>query len=65
MFKKGDVVRIKLEWCESTKEGEQDYVVLDAWDNKVEIVTKLDSMVFPLVNIVADKMLNLIGHVDL
>ncbi len=64
MFKTGDIVRIKKDWCESTTESFTDYIVLEDWGNKVKIITKLDNMMLPNVNVVSSDMIYKRGSID-
>ena len=57
MLKSGDIVRIKKDWCENITESSTDYIVLEDWGNKVKIITKLDHMMLPNVNVVSSDMI--------
>lgn len=64
MFKVGDIVRIKRDCCENTAESSTDYIVLEDWGNKVKIITKLDSMMLPIVNVISSDMIYKIGSIN-
>lgn len=70
-FKVGDVVRITPKWLDKGENPNQDYIVIeDLTDEvfpsgRVKICTKLESMVFPIVQEVSYDMVYKIGYVDI
>lgn len=70
-FTPGDVVRIAPKWLDKGEDPNTDYIVIEDFtdevfaDGRVDICTKSDTMVFPLVQTVSYEMIYKIGHVDL